>query len=60
MEKIEIQKEEDRIIVAGILIKNGYCVAQMHEKKSGKNFYSHYLVYEKANGLKDGGSMDDG
>lgn len=32
--KIEIYREEDRLIVAGILVRNGYRVCQMKEKKT--------------------------
>lgn len=45
--KIEIQKEEDRLTVAEILIKNGYTVKQGKEKQGKSNMYTHYLEVEK-------------
>ena len=47
-EKLYIDKLEERIEVAGILIKNGYTVAQGKEKRSptGK-VYDYFLVVSK-------------
>lgn len=45
--KIEIQKEEDRLTVAAILIKNGYTVKQGKEKPNKGNLYQHFLEAEK-------------
>ena len=45
--KIEIQKEEDRLTVAAILVKNGYTVKQGKEKRSNSNMYTHFLEAEK-------------
>lgn len=47
--KLYIDKLEDRIEVAGILIKNGYTVSQSKEKKTptGKT-YEYYLTVFKA------------
>lgn len=46
--KLYIDKLEERIEVAGILIKNGYTVSQGKEKKSptGKT-YDYFLVVSR-------------
>ena len=51
--KLYIDKLEERIEVAGILIKNGYTVSQGKEKKSptGKT-YDYFLVISKENNEK--------
>ena len=46
--KIEISKEEDRMTVAAILVKNGYRVAQLKEKRGTTNrSYIYYIEAEK-------------
>ena len=46
--KLEIFKEEDRITVAAILVKNGYTVRQFKERKTPKSkSYSYYIEAEK-------------
>ena len=46
--KIEIFKEEDRMTVAAILVKNGYRVNQGKERKSPTSkAYVYYLEAEK-------------
>lgn len=44
--ELKIAKEEDRIQVAGILIKNGYRVQQM--KRITAKAYDYLLIAEKA------------
>lgn len=45
--KLDIQKEEDRLTVAAILVKNGYTVKQGKEKRGNGNLYTHFLDVEK-------------
>lgn len=48
--KIEIFKEEDRMTVAAILVKNGYRVSQGKERKSpNSKAYVYYLEVDKSN-----------
>ena len=48
--KIEIFKEEDRMTVAAILVKNGYRVAQGKGRKSpNSKAYVYFLEAEKVN-----------
>lgn len=51
--KIYIDKLEDRIDVAGILIKNGYTVSMDKEKRSptGK-VYDYFLIVSKEDNTK--------
>ena len=51
--KIYIDKLEDRIEVAGILIKNGYTVSQDKEKRTptGKT-YDYFLIVSKDDNTK--------
>lgn len=46
MERISIKLVEDRITVAGILIKNGYTVRQGSEPIKGKKSYDYFLEFE--------------
>lgn len=41
---IKIRSVNDRITVAGILIKNGYSVSQYKEKKEGSKSYEYGLL----------------
>lgn len=46
--ELTIAKEEDRIQVAGILIKNGYRVQQMKRKRTvTAKAYDYLLIAEK-------------
>jgi hypothetical protein len=47
MNKLEIFKEEDRLAVAAILVKNGYTVRQGRERIEGKKSYIQLLEYQK-------------
>lgn len=47
MSKLEIFKEEDRLSVAAVLVKNGYRVRQMRERVDGKRSYLYFLEYDK-------------
>lgn len=51
--KLYIDKLEERIEVAGILIKNGYTVSQGKEKKTptGK-VYDYFLVVSRDDNLR--------
>ena len=51
---LEINREEDRLTVAAILVKNGYRVCQAKKKKSptGKTVVT-VLEAEKIGGVKD-------
>ena len=51
--KLYIDKLEERIEVAGILIKNGYTVSQSKEKRSptGKT-YDYFLIVSKDDNTK--------
>lgn len=46
MDRISIKLIEDRIAVAGILIKNGYTVRQRSEKIKNSKTYDYFLEYE--------------
>ena len=46
MDRISIKLVEDRITVAGILVKNGYAVRQGSEPIKGKRSYDYYIEYE--------------
>ncbi len=53
--KLSIFKEEDRIIVAGILIRNGYTVRQGQQKKEpGKKATDYYIEAVKGEDKADG------
>ena len=46
--KVKISNLEDRLVVANILVKNGYTVRLSKERKPGKgNQYSYFVVAEK-------------
>lgn len=47
MGKLEIFKEEDRLSVAAVLVKNGYRVRQTRERVDGKRSYLYFLEYDK-------------
>ena len=51
--KIYIDKLEDRIEVAGILIKNGYTVSQSKERRTptGKT-YEYFLIVSRDDNAK--------
>ena len=40
---IKIAKEEDRILVAGVLVKNDYSVRQLKAKKAKGNAYDYFI-----------------
>ena len=44
--KIRIDKEDDRLTVAAILVKNGYRVEQKRILRPGKKTYEYFLVVE--------------
>lgn len=46
MDRISIKLIEDRITVAGILIKNGYTVRQGNERIKGSKSYDYFIEYE--------------
>lgn len=52
--RISIKLVEDRITVAGILIKNGYTVRQGSEQIKGKKSYDYFLEFEMSNDPKVG------
>lgn len=53
--KLVIAKEEDRITVAGILIKNGYTVRQGRQKKEpSKKAIEYFLDAVKGEDQTDG------
>lgn len=45
--KLEISREDDRLTVAAILIKNGYRVSQLKERKSSGKAYNYYLEADR-------------
>lgn len=47
MAKIKIYKEEDRLAVAAILIKNGYTVRQGREKRGNTKSYDYFVEYHE-------------
>lgn len=40
---IKIAKEEDRVLVAGALVKNGYSVRQLKVKGAKGNAYDYFI-----------------
>ncbi len=60
MTRVKIAKEDDRITVAGILIKNGYTVKAIRQKRGKANStYEHFLEFEQNRGA-DAGGQDEG
>lgn len=57
MSKIEIFQEQDRLTVAAILVKNGYTVRQLRDRKEGKRSYLYFLEYNKPK--RTAGEEDD-
>lgn len=52
--KLYIDKLEERIDVAGILIKNGYTVSQGKEKRTATGTsYNYFLVVSRDDNAKD-------
>lgn len=45
--KLEISRGDDRLTVATILIKNGYTVRQVRERKQPEKKYTYFLNAEK-------------
>ena len=43
---IKISNEADRITIASLLFKNGYCVEPVRFKKNGKA-YEYFVKYER-------------
>ena len=51
---LRIGNEDERVNVSGILVKNGYTVSIVRQKKNGKAF-DYFVKYElKEKDLKDG------
>lgn len=46
MNKLYIAKEEDRLTVASILVKNKYTVRTGSQRRAGSKSYDYYLEYE--------------
>ncbi len=46
--RIKISKDEDRLTVANILVKNGYTVRIVKVKRDSGKSYDFYLEYSKA------------
>ena len=44
---IEIFKEDDRLAVAAILVKNGYTVRQFKRKDDNKRSYKYYIEFTR-------------
>lgn len=47
MEKIYINKEDDRMTVAAILVKNKYTVRAGSQRRKGSKTYDYYVEYER-------------
>lgn len=45
--KIKIRSVNDRVTMAGILIKNGYTVTQFKEKRENNKSYDYGLIIEE-------------
>lgn len=64
MERLIISKEEDRLTVAAILVKNKYTVRQGSERRPGTKSYDYYIEYEKnpeaTKAVQKGGSACEG
>ena len=59
MNKIIINKEEDRLTVAAILVKNKYTVQQGKQKRGTGNSYDYFIEYEPTDGRRKRGSDED-
>ena len=55
MDRLYIAKEEDRLLVAAILIKNKYTVRQGKQKRKS-NSYDYFLEFEPNVGMAGGGN----
>ena len=52
--RIEIAREDDRLTVAAILVKNGYTVRQGKERKATRSsVYTYYVEAEKPGEKKE-------
>ena len=47
MDRIYINKEDDRMTVAAILVKNKYTVRAGSQRRKGSKTYDYYVEYEK-------------
>lgn len=47
MDRIYINKEDDRLTVAAILVKNKYTVRTGSQRRKGSKTYDYYVEYEK-------------
>ena len=47
MVKVSIFKEDDRLSVAAILVRNGYTVRQGSAQIAGKKSYDYFLEFDK-------------
>ena len=47
MPKIKINKEDDRLAVAAILVKNKYTVRQGSQRRANNRSYDYYIEYSE-------------
>lgn len=55
MDRIYIAKEDDRLVVASILVKNKYTVRQGKQRKKS-NAYDYFIEFEPNVGMAGGGN----
>lgn len=48
MPKIKINKEDDRLTVAAILVKNKYTVRQGSQRRPNSKTYDYYIEYSES------------
>ncbi len=59
--KLKIAKEDDRITVAGILIKNGYTVRQIRVGRGkGNRLYDYFIECDQQDKIPSNGGKNEG
>ena len=56
--KLYIGKEDDRLAVAAVLVKNGYTVRSGKTRRPGAKVYDYFVEYWRCTEGKDGGDDD--
>lgn len=59
MARIVIDKLEDRVTIAGILVKNKYTVSMGSMPQKGKRSYAYYIEYTPNEEAQKGGDQDE-
>lgn len=59
MGKLYINKIEDQMAVAAILVKYNYTVRRGSEKRAGNKSLDHFLEFERSDSAKKRGAEDE-